>query len=122
MYTTTTNSNNKIMTKSFYIDTSEPKNNNTKPANYIFDQSYKSAMNKMKFQRNPKYSYFNAIVKMKNKLQKSQHSVFQQVFDYQNRDDGGEYYLQTAQDNRNKSGFQSYANKTWNSKRNIQLE
>lgn len=51
-------------------------------AHYIFDAAYQSAMKKIKFEKNPKFQYFNAIVKMKSRLQNNQHDVYTKVFDY----------------------------------------
>jgi hypothetical protein len=58
---------------SFYLD-DKP----TLPSTYIFDDVYKNATNKSKYSRNPKYMYFNTLLRMKQKLGDGQ--VYNNVF------------------------------------------
>ena len=60
---------------SFYFD-----NSPNKGSQYIFDDVYKNAAEKMKFENDPKFSYFNAIIQMKNKLSKGKSDVYEKVF------------------------------------------
>lgn len=48
---------------------------------YIFDEAYQNVMKKKRFEKNPKFMYFNTVLKMKNKLENSQHDIYTKVFD-----------------------------------------
>jgi hypothetical protein len=65
----------KIFNKSFYKDESQ-----TIPADYIFDDVYRSASFKNKYGNNPKYTYYNALLDMKHKLSQNQSSVYDNLF------------------------------------------
>lgn len=67
-------SSHSSMTNSFYLD-----QHPSIPADYIYDDLYKNVTNKSKFSRNPKYSYFNALMRMKQKLG-DQQSIYEKVF------------------------------------------
>jgi len=44
-----------------------------KPSAFIFDETYKSKYEKSKFAHNPKFAYFNAVMKIRNKLGNNKH-------------------------------------------------
>lgn len=44
-----------------------------KPSTYIFDETYKTKYEKSKFAHNPKFAYFNAVMKIRNKLGNKKH-------------------------------------------------
>lgn len=44
-----------------------------KPGTYIFDETYKTKYEKSKFAHNPKFAYFNAVMKIRNKLGNKKH-------------------------------------------------
>ena len=60
--------------KSFYMDQTNSTGND-----FIFDDVYKNAKNKNKFSKNPKFVYFNALMKMKKKLS-DKNQIYSQVF------------------------------------------
>lgn len=60
--------------RSFYLNES-PSNN----GQFIFDEVYKNQQDKVKFSHNPKYAYFNSIIKMRSKLQTDE-KVYNSVF------------------------------------------
>ena len=62
--------------QAFFIDDNPHQNNS-----YIFDPMYKTVRDKNKFQKDPRFSYFNLITKMKNKLGQNQHEVYEKIFD-----------------------------------------
>lgn len=64
-----------MFSRSFYRD-----DTNTIPADFIFDEVYKSASCKTKYGNNPKYSYYNALLDMKHKLSQHQASVYDNLF------------------------------------------
>lgn len=37
-------------------------------SDFIYDETYKNYRTKQRFEKDPKYSYFNAVMKMKHKL------------------------------------------------------
>ena len=50
---------------------------------YIFDDAYQNVDKKVRFEKNPKFMYFNTVLKMKNKLENSQRDIYTKVFDKQ---------------------------------------
>lgn len=51
-----------------------------KPANYIFDNTYRNMSEKKKFEKDPKFAYFNAIVKLKQNYMKNKRDVYEHMF------------------------------------------
>ena len=51
-----------------------------KTAAFVFDDIYKNAAHKKQFENNPKFSYFNAIIKMKSKLANENKTIYDRVF------------------------------------------
>ena len=47
-----------------------------KPSNYIFDNTYRNMSEKKKFEKDPKFAYFNAIVKLKQNYLKNKRDVY----------------------------------------------
>lgn len=54
---------------SFYLNSNSPQKTSEE---YIFDEEYKTVGQKKKFENDPRYSYFNAITKMKKKMASNQ--------------------------------------------------
>ena len=55
-------------------------NSPEKTSSFIFDDLYKNAAHKQQFENNPKFSYFNAIIKMKSKLANENKIIYDRVF------------------------------------------
>ena len=60
--------------RSFFMDPTTSTN-----SQYIFDDVYKNEQEKKKYSNNKKYTYFNSLIKMKNKLNPST-DLYSKVF------------------------------------------
>ena len=49
-------------------------------SDFIYDETYKSYKMKQKFENDPKYSYFNAVMQMKHKLS-AKEQLYRSVFE-----------------------------------------
>ena len=65
----------------------KPSNNSS----FIFDKTYRTAREKNKCEKNPQFTYFNAIMRMKSKLGVEQHDVYEKVFDPEAREDSSRW-------------------------------
>ena len=68
--------------QAFFVD-NEPNQNSS----FIFDKMYKTAREKNKCEKDPRFTYFNAIMKMKSKLGTEQFEVYEKVFDPESKED-----------------------------------
>jgi len=50
------------------------------PSDLIYDEIYRNASHKNKYSKNPKYSYYNALLSMKQKLSQERTPVFDCLF------------------------------------------
>lgn len=50
------------------------------PTNYIFDKTYKNLSEKKRFERDPKFAYFNALVKIKNGYKQTNKEIYSYIF------------------------------------------
>jgi hypothetical protein len=50
------------------------------PTNYIFDKTYKNMTEKKRFERDPKFAYFNALIKIKNNYKQTNKDVYGYIF------------------------------------------
>lgn len=55
--------------------------------NFIFDKTYKNVNEKRKFEKDPKYAYFNTLLKLKSNFRQSNKDVYGFLFNQKN-DDG----------------------------------
>lgn len=69
--------------QTFFLDplTNGITNQPTLPSAFIFDETYRTKLDKNKFEHNRKFAYFNTVMKIKNKLSNHQHEVYEMVFD-----------------------------------------
>lgn len=68
--------------QSFFMSSQTDDNQtpHSQSSSFIFDETYKTKFDKHKFEHNPKFAYFNTVMRIRNKLF-NHHEVYSMLFD-----------------------------------------